>query len=204
MSFFMSDILTTIRDLAVNELEDLDESESVQNDAIYRFVNIVMRKRAKQANNVQWSDALSIASNGYQTFLVSAVAISNMFQPLMVWDMTAREKQTRQRNSFDGGNGWYREADNQLIHTYGLTGSHKLQFIRYPATITASSDTVEMPLSGQWDVVFDVAKLIKYPKNFYNEADAMGKQATGIATVKASIAAQGKGNPNPDLNDKEV
>lgn len=202
--FLMSDILDKIRTLAVMELGDLADDETSQNAAIFGFTTVALRKRAKQANNIQWSDTLNIASNGYQSFLTGGSAINDLYQPVMVWDVSgARERQTNRRSSFDLGNGWYREAENTQIHTYGLTGNHKLQYIRYPAAVTSSSSTVEFPLAGQMDLIMDVVALIKLPKNMYEEYGAVKAQATGVATVKAAIDAVGRSQVTPTLEDRE-
>jgi hypothetical protein len=198
MSFLMSDILSRIRTLSANELEDLSSDEAVQNTAIFGLVTVTLREMAKQANNVEWSDALNIASNSYQTFLRSTTAITDMFQPIGVYDVSGtREEPVRQRTSFDLGNGWYRESDNQKIHTYGLTGNHKLQYIRYPAAVTASGDMVEIPLASQKELIMRVIAMIKLIKNFYQESEYIKAQVNPASTVNAALGAMGKLPPQP-------
>jgi hypothetical protein len=204
MSFIMSEILSTIRTLTQNELGDLGDSETEQNNAIFGFTNVVLRKRARQAYQTQWSDVLNITTNGYQTFNANGSLIADLYEPLMLYNVSgSREAQTAKRPSFDIGNGWFRDAENQSIHTYGLTGNHKLHYIRYPAVISVSSDTIEFPKAGQWDLIMDVVALCKLPKNFYQEYDAVKKNATGTATVKASMAARGTNSAPPSIADKE-
>ena len=202
MSFLMSDILTPIRNLAVNELGDLADDEGSQNEAIFRFVTIVLRKRARQAYNAAFSDTLNITADGFQTFLKDAVAVTDLFEPLAVYDNAGRA--TNKRTAFDAPIGWWRESDNLNIHTKGMTGNHQMKYIRYPLLVDAAGDTVEYPLAGQWDLIMDVVALIKLPKNFYQEFDAIKKEATGTATVKASIAAKGTNSSPPSLTDREV
>jgi len=197
----MSDILTDIRTLAVNELGDLADDETTQNAAIFRLVNIVLDKRARQAYNVEYSDALNIVADGYQTFQRSSVAITDMYEPLGIYGPT--NHQTLKRKSWDAPSGWIREADNLGVHTKGLTGNHTLKYIRYPAAVTASSDTVEFPRAGKIDLIMDVISQIKLIKNFYDESNAIAAKATGTATVKASIAAQGTNSAPPSETDRE-
>jgi len=49
----------------------------------------------------------------------------------------------------------------------------------------------------------DVVGLCKYPKNYYQEAEAVRNLATGTATVKAAIAAQGTNSAPPSETDRE-
>lgn len=204
MSFLMSDILTTIRDLAANELADLGDTETDQNAAIFRFVNVVMEKRARQAYIEEFSDALNITADGDYTFLLNAVAITNLYEPLGVHITNKYGRTISQRNSFENPLGWRRESDNQLMNLRGVTGLHVLKYLRYPAEVDASTDTVEFPKAAKWDIIMDVVALAKLPKNMYNEFDAVKKEATGTATVKASIAAKGTNSSPPSLTDREV
>jgi len=201
MPFLMSEILEDIRSLAVNELDDLGADLTTQNEVIFRFTNIVLDKRARQAYNVAFSDPLNITTDDYQTFQKDAVDIEDMYEPLGIYGPTGA--QALNRKSWDAPMGWIREADNLLIHTKGLTGNHTLKYIRYPAAITASSDTVEYPRAGKVDLIMDVVSLCKLPKNFYQESEAMAARATGTATVKASIAAKGTNSAPPSPTDKE-
>lgn len=201
MSFLMSDILDDIRTLAANEIEDLGSDSTTQNAAIFRFVDIVLDKRVRQAYNVAFSDVLNITSDGFQTFQRGATTITDLYEPLGLYD--SNNRQTLKRTAWDAPNGWWRESDNLEIHTKGLTGNHTLKYIRYPTAITVSGDTVEYPRAGKWDIIFDVVRLCKMPKNFYEEAAAMGALATGTATVKASISAKGTNSAPPSMTDKE-
>lgn len=203
MSFLMSDILQTIRDLSANEIEDLGTDPNTQNAAIFRIVTSVLREMVKEANNVEWSDELNISSNGYQTFTRASSAITDMYLPIGVYNVTgAREKPTTKRTSFDIGMGWYRESDNQKIHTYGLTGNHKLQYIRYPVAVTASGDTVELPLASQRELIMRVVSTAKLVKNFYQESEAVKAQANKSATVRAAMAAKGNLPSQPSMTDR--
>lgn len=190
MSFLMSDILTPIRDLAAMELADLGDDETAQNEAIYRFVNTVLRKRARQAYIVEITDPLNIVADGYQAF-----DVANMYEPLAIYGPT--DKVTNKRSSWDNPAGWWRPSEFQNIHTRGMTGNHTLHYLRYPATVTDSTDTVEFPLAGQMDLIMDVVSMIKLIKNYYSESDAVKARATGTATIKATINARGQGNYSP-------
>lgn len=201
MSFLMSDILTTIRDLAAMEIEDLGSDSTAQNAAIFRFTTVVLRKRARQAYIVETSDALTISGDGYQTFLKDAVAVQ-MYEPLAIYGPSGSG--INKRTSWDAPVGWFRESENNLIHAKSMTGSHTLKYLKYPEPITASTDTVDFPLAAQMDIIMDVVSLVKLIKNYYEESNAIKAKATGTATEKATINARGQGNFSPpSLLDKE-
>jgi hypothetical protein len=204
MSFLMSDILTTIRNLAVNELGDLADDETSQNEAIYRFVNVVLDKRARQAYIEEFSDALLLAGDNDYTFLKSTVAITDLYEPLGLHATTKYGSTILRRSSFEADMGWIREADNQPINIRGITGLHVLKYLRYPRQVTASGDTIEFPRAAKWDLIFDVVALCKLPKNMYDEFGVIKKEATGTATVKAAINAKGSNSTPPSLLDREV
>jgi hypothetical protein len=199
----MSDILTTIRDLAANELGDLADNETAQNAAIFRFVNTVMDKRARQAYIEEFSDALNITADGDYTFLRNSVAIIDLYEPLAVHVTDKYGRTIQSRTSFEAPTGWRRESDNQQMNIRGVSGLHVLKYLRYPAAVDASGDTVEFPRAAKSDIIMDVVALCKLPKNMYSEFDAIKKEATGTATVKASIAAKGTGSAPPSLTDRE-
>lgn len=203
MSFLMSDILSDIRSLAVNELGDLADDETSQNEVIFRFVNIVLDKRARQAYIEEFSDALNITADGDYTFLLNSVSITNMYEPLGVHVTNKYGRTITSRTSFEAPTGWRKESENQLINIRGVTGLHVLKYLRYPSAVTASGDTVEFPRAAKWDIIMDVVALVKLPKNYYAEYDAIKKEATGTATVKASIAAKGTNSAPPSLADRE-
>lgn len=199
----MSDILTTIRDLAVNELGDLGDTDTNQNAAIFRFVNVVLDKRCRQAYIEEFSDALNITADGDYTFVRNSVDITDLYEPLAVHVTDKYGRTIASRTSFESPTGWRRESDNQLMNIRGVTGLHVLKYLRYPAQIDASTDTVEFPRAAKWDLIFDVVALCKLPKNQYDEFGAIKSRATGTATVKASIAAKGTGSAPPSLTDRE-
>lgn len=201
MAFLMSDILDDIRTLAANEIEDLGSDSTTQNAAIFRFVNMVLDKRARQAYNVAFSDTLNIAADGYQTFKKDTSDITDLYEPLDIYGPTGT--QTAKRTSYDGPKGWWRESDNLEIHTKQLTGDHTLKYIRYAATITTSTDTIEYPRAGKADLIYDVVALVKLIKNFYQESDAIKARATGTATTRAAIDAKGSISAPPSVADKE-
>jgi len=202
MAFPMSDILPIIRKLAEMELEDLGTDESTQNSIICQLTTVVLRKRARQAYLVETSDTLDITSDGYQTFLKNGQPITDMYEPLGIYGPLGYL--ALKRSSWDAPEGWWREAENQPIHTKRMTGVHYLKYLRYPKPVASQNDTVEFPLAGQWDLIMDVVALCKLPKNFYQEYDAVKKNATGTATIKATINARGSTNWSPPSEkDKE-
>jgi hypothetical protein len=201
MSFLMSDILDDIRTLSANELEDLGSDSDTQNAAIFRFTNIILDKRVRQAYNVAFSDPLTIAADGFQTFLKDTVAVTDMYEPLGIYGPSGT--QTLKRTSWDAPDGWWRESDNLSIHTKGLTGANTLKYIRYATAVSASTDTVEYPRAGKWDLIYDVVAMVKLIKNYYQESDYIKAKATGTATVKASISAKGSNSAPPSPVDRE-
>ena len=203
MPFLMSDILPIIRNLAANELSDLNNDEAEQNAAIFRFVNVVLQKRARQAYIEEFSDALTLVGDDDYTFQLDSTDITNLYEPLGIYITNKYGKTVRKRTSFEDTSGWIREADNQKINIRGFTGAHVLKYLRYPAEVDDSTDSVEFPLAAKWDIIMDVVALAKLPKNYYQEFDAVKKEATGTATVKASIAAKGTNSAPPSLTDRE-
>lgn len=201
--FLMSVILPDIRRLSVNELRDIGNSEIEQNDAIFSLTNIVLDKRARQAYIEEFSDALNITADGDYTFLLSGVAITDLYEPLAVHVTNKYGKPIQTRTAFDAPTGWRRESDNQPVNIRGVTGLHVLKYLRYPAQITASTDPVEFPRAAKTDIIMDVVSLVKLVKNYYDESNAIKAKATGTATVKASIAAKGTNSAPPSMTDKE-
>lgn len=202
--FLMSVILPDIRRLSVNELGDIGNSEIEQNEAIFSFTNIVLDKRARQAYIEEFSDALNITADGDYTFLLSGVAITDLYEPLAVHVTNKYGKPIQTRTAFDAPTGWRRESNNQPVNIRGVTGLHVLKYLRYPAQITASTDPVEFPRAAKWDLIFDVVGMVKQVKNYYDEATAMRNLATGTATVKASISSRGSNSGPPSILDKET
>lgn len=201
--FPMSDILPNIRILSKNELDDLGNSEAEQNETIYRFMNVSMEKRARQAYIEEFSDPLTIAGDGDYTFKRGGVDIDDLYEPLSVHVATKYGKGITPRTNFESTIGWRRESPNQPIDIRGITGEHVLKYLRYPKPITASSDVVEFPRAAKMDLIMDVVALCKLPKNYYQEYDAIKKEATGTATVKAAISAKGTNSSPPSLLDRE-
>ena len=156
MSFLMSDILDDIRTLAANEIEDLSSDTSSQNTAIFRFVNSVLDKRARQAYIEEFSDPLDITGDGDYTFQLNGVDIEDMYEPLGVHVTDKYGRTIQSRTSFEAPTGWRREAENMTINIRGVTGMHVLKYLRYPAEITASTDIVEFPRAGKMDLIMDV------------------------------------------------
>lgn len=198
------ELITIIRDECANELGDIGNGEVQQNEALYRFLNIVLRKRARQAFIVAFSDSLTIALDGYQAFVRGSTAIvDEMYEPQGLYTSPATV-QVQKRTAWDAPTGWIHEDPYSQIHTKGVSGSHVLKYLRYPANVALTGDTVEFPQAGYWDLIYDVASMVKLVKNAYDEAAAVRNIATGTAAVKASTAAKGTNSAPPSPLDKEV
>lgn len=188
-------LATIIKKLVQMDLEELGPDDDTQNSYIFQFMNIIMMKMARMAYNVEFSDAKTISADGYVTFQLNGTDISNMFEPLTVYDASDNEMQ--KRTSYSAPKGWWRESNNLGIHVRGLTsGSYKVKYIRYPALVTLTTDTVEIPPSGYDALIKDVVSLIKLAPNSYAGSEtvgAMAKQAYGGVT-QGAISARGTGN----------
>lgn len=196
-------LITIIRDECVNELGDIGDTETEQNDALYRFLNIILRKRARQAYIVAFSDALTISADGYQAFVRGAIAVKDeIYEPQGLFTSSTTVA-VQKRTAWDAPTGWIHEDPYSQIHTKGISGSHVLKYLRYPANVSVTGDTLEFPQAGYWDLIYDVAGMVKLVKNFVDEAAAIRGIATGKASVKAGIASKGTNSAPPSMTDAE-
>lgn len=201
------ELIDIIRDECAMELGDLGNSETEQNDTLYRFLNVVLRKRVRQAFKVAFSDSLTISADGYQTFLRGSVDVTTeLYEPQGVFPYSggADGVAAQKRTSWEAPTGWIHEDAYSQIHTRGLSGSYRLKYLRYPANVSASGDVLEYPQAGYWDLIYDVASMVKLIKNAYDESIAVRNLATGTASVKASTSSKGTNSSPPSPLDKEV
>lgn len=188
-------LATIIKKLAQMDVEELGPDDDTQNSYIFQFMNVVMLKMARMAYNVEFSDAKTISADGYVTFQLNGVDIANLFEPQTLLD--ASENEVMHRTSYSAPKGWFRESNNLSVHVRGLTsGSYKLRYIRYPALVTLTTDTVEIPPIGYDALIKDVISLIKLAPNSYAGSEYVGglaKQAYGGVT-QGSVSARGTGS----------
>jgi hypothetical protein len=187
-------LASIIQKLGEMDIQDLGNDDATQKSNIYRFMSVAMLKHARLAYLEETTDLLNIAADGYQAFLKSGEAIKNMFEPLTVLDSLGNE--TRQRTSFTGSKGWYRESFNKDVHTKGLTGVHSLRYLRYPNPVTQDGDTIDFPPSGYDVLIKEVLAMIKYTRNSYGGAEFLEKNAKEQLSqvAEGSVRAQGTGS----------
>lgn len=206
------ELATIIKKLAAMDTEDLGADNDAQNSYIFMYMNIAMFKLARLANQIKYSDSKTISADGYVTFQQAATDISNMFEPLIVFDPNG--KPVQKRTSDDAPIGWYRDAENQEIHIRGFSatsrpltaGSYQLKYIRYPKKVTITTDTVEFPPSGYDALIKEVLSLIKYSSNSYGSAeylDGQAKQSYGNL-LQGTMSARGTGSTGQPVGENDM
>lgn len=206
------EVLTIIRALGQNDVEDLGANETAQNTIIFQLMNVAMMKNARLFNQVKYSDSLTISSDGYVTFKQDGVNISNMFEPSTIFGPNGATIQ--KRTSDEAPKGWYRAAENQEIHIRGFSlasqpltaGAYQLKYIKYPKRVTLSTDTLEAPPSGYDALIKDTLALLKLARNSYSGSeymDAKAKQSYG-ALAQAAMSAGGTGTSGQPISAQDV
>jgi hypothetical protein len=201
MSTYTADQLATIIKIACKkDVIDLGE-ESDQNFYIYEWINMYLHQYAKKIRKTRTSDALSISSTGYVSFLYDSVVISDMYEPYQILD--ANDRAFRMRTSFDDtGTGWYREDAFADIHVRGANGTYRLKYIKFPEKITLGSQTPECSPASYGELISWVCSRIKYTKGYYEESNAMLADANAVRLGAVKAAQSGMGTnaqkPGPD------
>jgi hypothetical protein len=201
-------LATIILKAAEMDVPDLGADSTTQNSYIYQFLNLVLMKYARVAYVEMFSDAMSIAADGYVKFTTGNILINDMFEPEKLLDMANNEAEIQKRTSYSAPRGWWRGAQNQDIHVRGLLGSYKLVYLKYPARVTIDTDTIEFPPSGYDLLVKEVVSMIKWAKNSYGGSDyfdAKAKVSLGEAT-QGAVSARGTGSSghSPSPNDTQI
>lgn len=185
-------LASIIEKMSEMDVYDLGDDPSTY---IYYYLNIAMLKLARVAYQVKFSDALTVSGNGYKTFQIAGTDISDMFEPMVIYD--SNDNEIQKRTAYSATRGWWRESENLAIHLKGLTaGDYTLKYIKYPARVTIASDPVEFPPSGYDTLIKEVVALIKYSKNSYGGAefaDSQAKKSMGLA-IQGSISSRGTGS----------
>lgn len=189
------------------DIEDLGDTNS-QKSYIYQFMNIAMWKLAKLADRVEFSDSMTLSSDGFVSFTKSGSPITNMFEPKTVYMPDGQSLQ--KRTSWESPIGWWRESELQDVHIRGFSltttakltaGTYQLKYIRYPRPVTIDSDVVDFPPMGYDALIKEVSALIKLPKNSYNGADFMDSKAKQQYNnvAQAAISSKGTGSTGQPL-----
>jgi len=193
-------ILSVVRTINKMDMGYLGDDPSTQNQTLFQFMNASLWKLAKLCHNTETSDTVNITADGPLQLTKGNTPITNMYEPLrLLSDVGEVPRRYFQTSPY----GWYCEGPNQPIDVKGITGPHRLVYIRYPRQVTQESDPVDIPESGYTALIMEISSLLKYVKNFYEEANAMGGNAkagyTGIA--QAAIAARGGDSLTPAYSD---
>lgn len=169
-------LIANVQQICLMDMAYLGENDTVRKTVMYDYLSLAMHALAKNANQVAYTDTLTISADGAATFKVSGVNVDDMFQPLRVID-TGSGQEARHSQSFAFTNGWFWDGSAQSLYVKGLRGTFSLHYVKYPAWITAGSQIPEFPPSGYMSLIYETAALIKQSKNYYEEANAMKEQA---------------------------
>jgi len=200
-SYTASQLATIIKMAAKKDMPDLGE-DTDQDFYIFEWCNMFLRQNARKAYVSKFSDAITLSSTGYVSFTRSAQPITDMFEPLMMYD--DNDKQLAKRSSYDDTKaGWWREDAYSDIHVRNPNGTYRLKYLKYPEKITLGTQVPEYPPAGYGELISWVVSRIKYSKNFYAESQAMQQDANAVRlnAVKASNAARGTNSAPPSEND---
>lgn len=185
MAVTASDVINLVKTMGVMDIEEIGSSTAVQDANLITYLNIALKELAHIAYVVRVSDALTIIADGYQTFLRSTAAITDMYSPLRILSSTGTE--TDKRTAYSAPVGWWRESANTAIHTKGLTGANTLQYVAYPATVVSTSSPVEFPDVGIVGLAYWMLAAIKESRNAMEESQDL--QAKARARFKRIVLA---------------
>lgn len=204
MMYTAAQLATMIKIACKKDVVDLGAEEQ-QDFYIYEWINLYMFQYAKKIRKTATSDALVISSTGYVTFQVNSQDIVDMYEPYQILD--ANDKAFSTRTSFDATSvGWYREDAFSDIHVRGANGVYRLKYIKYPTKITLADQIPEIPPAGYGELVSWVCSKVKLTKNYYQESEALLKDANGVklAVVKASMSGMGTNAQKPGIDDSNL
>lgn len=183
-----SDLITPITKYVSSYIEELGSTSAAQNVLLFSYITLALKKLAHVAYKSRTSSVLNITTDGDQTFLIGGSAITDLYSPLRILDST--NKEINKRTSWSQTVGWWRESSNTSIHTKGMTGNHTLMYIAYPADVTATTDIIDFPASGNLGLIYYVCAMIveslpnakDQATHFYNLAN-MHLKVTVLANV---------------------
>ncbi len=206
MSYTADQLATIIKMACKKDVIDLGEDED-QDFYIFEWVNMFLLQNARKAYITDFSDAIAISTDGYVTFTKSTQPITDMLEPLMMFDQLNNDRQFAKRTSFDQTTkGWFRFDAYSNIHVRGANSTYKLNYLRYPAKITLGTQTPEYPPMGYGELISWVVSRIKYTKNYYEESRAIAADADAVklSAIKASTSARGSNQGPPSENDAKT
>lgn len=204
MPYTAGQLATIIKMAAKKDMPDFGDDDE-QNTYIFYWLNLYMFQFAKAIRKTKTSDALTISANGYVDFLVSGQVIADMYEPYQILD--ANDKAAAKRTSFDNTSpGWYREDAFSQVHVRGLTGAHRLKYIKYPDPITLSTQVPEIAPASYAEVVSWIVGKLKITKNYLEESQALlnDAQSVNLAKVKASQSGMGTNAQQPGPDDAKL
>lgn len=200
MNYTAAQLATMIKIACKKDVIDLGEDEQ-QDFYIFEWINLYMYQYAKKIRKTATSDALAISSTGYVTFQRNSQDITDLYEPYQMLD--SDNKAVAQRTSFDSNKaGWYREDGFSDIHVWGLNGNYTLKYIKYPDKITLGTQVPECSPASYGELISWVCAKIKLTKNYYQESEAMLKDADSVRLGAVKAAQSGMGTnaqkPGPD------
>lgn len=200
------DVMTLVQQICAMDIAEIGNDSAGQQAFLVTVINRATKELAHLAYRTKVSDALNITLDGYQTFLASATAITDMYSPMRILDPSGNE--TVRRTSYSAPKGWWKESDAAQIHTKGLIGSHTLHYVAYPAAVSSSTSPLDFPEAGVMGLVFWCSGIVKESRNAYDEAGSMylkGKERLKVL-VLANVAARGysSGGYVPSVNEVDT
>lgn len=148
-------VITPVKQYVASFLEELGSTSDAQNTYLFNYISLTLWKLAHIAYQPKYSDVLNITADGYQTFKLSAVDITDFYAPLRILNASGQEVQWR--TSYSAPTGWYKESASVRIHTKNLTGNHTLHYLDYPAEVTATTSVIDFPKAGLMGLIYYVS-----------------------------------------------
>lgn len=196
------DVITLVQQMCANDIQEIGEG-TAQQTYLITVINRATKELAHLAYRTKISDVLNITTDGYQSFLTGAVAITDLYSPLRILDPNGTE--TVKRTSYSAPKGWWRESDAAQIHTKSMTGNHTLHYVSYPKAAADTNSALDFPEAGFMGLAFWCCGIVKESRNAYDESNAMYSRAKERlkVLVLANIAARGtsSGGYVPSTND---
>jgi hypothetical protein len=184
-------------------LAHLGNSASEQNTYIYYYMTMSMWKYAALNFRKRVSDPLTVASDGYVTFLTGGNAIEDLYEQLRILTPDESGTEVQKRTAFAAPKGWWRESANDPIHMKGA-GTYVMQYKAYTDKITADSQIPQWPASCYDLLIYETIGKIKESLNDLEGALAAYAVADKLIPllVKANTDARGTtGGQPPSYND---
>lgn len=205
-----SDVTTTIKKLVESYLEEAGNTDQEQNNTIFMYLTLALRKLAHLAYYEKASDALYISSDGDAIFQRSGQDITDIYSPLRILDPQGRE--TPKRVSYADTRGWWRESANTNINLKGFAlatnplpaGTYTLHYLAYPASVNSLNSPLNFPDAGIMGLCYYTAALIleslptakDLSNHYYGLADG-NWEVVGLANSMGRGVSSGGIVPSP-------